>query len=73
MIIENIEIGKITKTKCGLCYIGNLANDDLIAEIKYRMNNLSVDSLLSAGQLEQLISETNISDMKFQATVTQFG
>ena len=31
LIIENIEIGNITKTKCGLCYIGNLANDDLIA------------------------------------------
>lgn len=63
LIIENIEIGNITKTKCGLCYIGNLANDDLIAEVKYRMNNLSVDSLLSAGQLEQLISETNRLDV----------
>lgn len=63
MIIENIEIGNITKTKCGLCYIGDLANDDLIAEVKYRMNNLSVDSLLSAGQLEQLISETNRLDV----------
>lgn len=25
LIIENIEIGNITKTKCGLCYIGDLA------------------------------------------------
>ncbi len=37
-----------------------LANDDLVAEVKYRLNNLEVDSLLSAGELEQLISDSNI-------------
>ena len=59
LIIENIEIGEITKTKCALFYIGNVTNSDLVSEVKYRLNNLSVDSLLSAGQLEQLISDTN--------------
>ena len=57
LVIENIEVGKITKTKCGLCYIKGITNEDLIAEVKYRINNLGVDSLLSAGQLEQLLSE----------------
>lgn len=59
LVIENIEIGEITKTKCALFYIENVTNSDLVAEVKYRLNNLSVDSLLSAGQLEQLISDTN--------------
>ena len=59
LIVENIEIGNITKTKCGLCYIKNIANNDLVAEVKYRLNNLSVDSLLSSGQLEQLIIDNN--------------
>ncbi len=57
LVIENIEIGKITKTKCGLFYLSNITSDDLVAEVKYRLNNLSIDSLLSAGQLEQLISD----------------
>lgn len=59
LIIENIEVGNITKTKCGLVYIKDLTNQDLVAEVKYRLNNLAVDSLLSSGQLEQLISSTN--------------
>ena len=62
LIIENIEVGSITKTKCGVCYVEGIANEDLIAEVKFRLNNLDVDSLLSAGQLEQLISDSsNIS------------
>ena len=57
LIIENIPIGKISQTKCGICYMNNIANSDLVAEVKYRLNNLDVDSLLSTGQLEQLIEE----------------
>lgn len=59
LIIENIEVGKITKTKCGVCYIKDIVNDDLVAEIKFRLNNLGIDSLLSSGQLEQLIIDDN--------------
>lgn len=59
LIIENIEVGAITKTKCAVCYLENIANDDLIAEVKYRINNLEVDSVLSSGQLEQLIINDN--------------
>ena len=57
LIIENIPIGKISQTKCGICYMNNIANSDLVNEVKYRLNNLAVDSLLSTGQLEQLIEE----------------
>ena len=59
LIIENISIGDITKTKCAICYIDNITNDDLVAEVKYRMNNLEIDSLISSGQLEQLIVDDN--------------
>lgn len=59
LIIENITVGDITKTKCVICYIENIANDDLVSEVKYRMNNLKIDSLLSSGQLEQLIVDDN--------------
>lgn len=59
LIIENIEVGKITKTKCAVCYMDNITNSDLINEVKYRLNNLEVDSVLSAGELEQLIVDSN--------------
>lgn len=60
LIIENVEVGEITKTKCAVCYMQNIANPDLVNEVKYRLNNLKVDSLLSAGELEQLICDSNV-------------
>ena len=59
LIIENVSVGKITKTKCAVCYIQNVTNSDLIAEVKFRINNLGIDYLLSSGQLEQLITNNN--------------
>jgi len=35
--------------------MSNITNSDLVAEVKYRLNNLSIDTLISSGQLEQLI------------------
>ncbi len=59
LVIENLEVGKITKTKCAVCYMKNITNSDLVNEVKYRLNNLEIDSLLSAGELEQLLVESN--------------
>ncbi len=57
LIIEETSVGKISKTKVAICYIKNIANDDLIAEVKYRVNNLDIDYLLSSGQLSQIIKD----------------
>lgn len=58
LIIEECEVGAISKTKVDICYLKNIANDDLVAEVKYRVNNLKIDYLISSGQLEQFIKDT---------------
>ena len=57
LIMENIRVGKISKTVCSVCYMRNIANDDLVAEVKYRLNNIDIDYLVSSGQLEQLLED----------------
>ena len=59
LIIENLKVGKVSKTTCSLCYIKNIANDDLVAEAKYRLNNINIDYLVSSGQLEQLFEDNS--------------
>lgn len=59
LIIENLKIGKVSKTPCALCYIKNIANSDLVAEVKYRLNNIGIDYLISSGQLEHLIEDNS--------------
>lgn len=57
LVIEETSVGKISKTQVAICYIKNIANDDLVAEVKYRVNNLDIDYLLSSGQLSQIIKD----------------
>lgn len=59
LVIESVKIGDVTKTNCAVCYIQNITNGDLVSEVKFRLNNLGVDSLLSSGELEQLITDSN--------------
>ena len=57
LIIENTIVGNISKTKLAICYMNNIANPKLVNEVKYRLNNLELDSIFSSGQLEQLIED----------------
>ena len=61
LVIENCSVGKISKTKIAICYLKDIANNDLVAEVKYRVNNLDIDYLTSSGQLEQLIQDNGSS------------
>lgn len=68
LIIEEVEVGKINKTRVAICYVKNLTNEDLVAEAKYRINNLDVDYLLSCNQLEPLIKDD--FDTAFPQTIS---
>ncbi len=48
LIIENIEVGNLSNTKCAVCYMKNIANNELVSEVKYRLNNVNVDYLISS-------------------------
>lgn len=63
LVIENLKVGKLSKTTCAVCYMKNIANNNLVAEVKYRMNNLDVDTIISTGQLEQLIEDNEKIDI----------
>lgn len=61
LIIESLTVGQISKTKLAVCYMKDIANPNLVNEVIYRLNNLALDSLLSTGQLEQLIEDNEKS------------
>ena len=46
----------------------NIANPDLVAEVKYRINNLDIDSITSSGELEQLIKDSSFALPQMVAT-----
>ena len=57
LIIEQLSVGKISKTDISICYMKNITNDDLVNEVRYRINNLDIDTLLSSDTLDRLIQD----------------
>lgn len=63
LIVESVDVGKISKTSCAICYLKNVANTDLVNEVRFRVSNLDIDYLISSGQLEQLIQDDEYSSL----------
>lgn len=63
LVIENSTVGTVSKTKCAICYIKDIANNNLVSEVKYRINNLDIDYIISSSQLEELIKENSKSSI----------
>jgi len=57
LIIENANVGTVSKTNVAICYMKNIANSNLVSEVKYRLNNIDVDYVASSGNVEQLIQD----------------
>lgn len=60
LIIENIEIGRRSKTPCALLYIKDIANDSLVDEMRRRLDNIKVDYIVDSGELEQFIEDSGL-------------
>lgn len=63
LIIEDTSVGAVSKTKIAICYLKDVANDDLVAEVKYRINNLDIDYIIASGQLEDLLKQNSHSSV----------
>ncbi|MCP8617690.1 spore germination protein [Salirhabdus salicampi] len=55
--IDPMEVGKKTKTKISVCYLDNIASQELIDEVKKRIQDIEIDRVLDAGYIEQFIQD----------------
>ncbi|MCY6371707.1 spore germination protein [Clostridium ganghwense] len=55
LIIETLTLGRRTQTDISLLYIGDIANDNVINELRKRLNSIDVDNIIASGMLEQYI------------------
>jgi spore germination protein KA len=60
LIVEDISVGRISKTPCSMLYIKDIANERLVDEVKRRLEGINVDYMLDSGVLEQLIEDSTI-------------
>lgn len=59
LICEGIKIGTISKTRGVLMYISDLANNDLVNEVRNRLNGISMDYCIAIEEVSMLIEDNN--------------
>jgi spore germination protein KA len=59
LVVENIEVGRRTKTQCAIVYMAGIANDKIVTEVRRRITSIEIDAVLSSGSLEQLIETSH--------------
>jgi len=57
LICEGISVGNVSKTPGVIMYLADVANVDLVNEVRRRINGISVDYIISAEEVSLLIEE----------------
>ncbi|MBD0381056.1 spore germination protein [Paenibacillus sedimenti] len=55
--LETMNIGHVTHTTVAIMYIKGIVNDQLLQEVKIRLNDIQIDGILESGYIEQLIED----------------
>ncbi len=66
LIIEEKQLGLISQTPCSVLYMKNIADDALVKETLRRVDNLSIDYIMTSAELEMYMED------KTYSTIPQF-
>ncbi|TSI06203.1 spore germination protein [Lysinibacillus sp. BW-2-10] len=55
--VERTEVGTRTRTNVAVCYMEDIVNEDLLKEVKMRIDAIQMDGVLDAGYIEQFIQD----------------
>ncbi|MBL0389125.1 spore germination protein [Tumebacillus sp. ITR2] len=58
---ESLTIGTRSKTRVGMMYIGDVANEQNLNTLRQRLQELEIDSVISSSVLSQLIDDNSTS------------
>lgn len=56
---DSLMIGKETKTKVGICYMENIAEDETIEKVKKDLKKIDIDGILDSSYLREMISTSS--------------
>lgn len=62
--MEYQTFGRRTKTQACICYVEGVVNPDVLAELKKRLKNVSIDGILDVNYISELIKDSPYSPVK---------
>lgn len=70
LIAEGVKIGDVSKTRGVLLYISDIANENLVKEVKRRINGISMDYVISIEEVSMMV-EDNTFMLTSQTLLTE--
>lgn len=61
LIFENHELGKQTKTAIAIIYIKGIVNKQVLKQVRKKIKQINIDSILETGHIEQLLDDNTFS------------
>lgn len=61
LIAEGVKIGKVSKTRGVMLYISDIANPDLVNEVRRRINGINMDYVISIEEVSMMMEEKTFS------------
>ncbi len=61
LVIENVIIGRQSNTPVSIAYIEGIVNQDVLKEVKSRLDKIDTDAILESGNIEQYICKHKFS------------
>ncbi len=61
LVIEQLSVGRRTKTQVSFAYIADIANPRLVAEVRRRLLSVDIDGVMDSGSLQRFIDDHPIS------------
>lgn len=58
---ETVNLGRYSRTDISLVYIAGVVNEDVLAELRQRLQKIDIDAILDSGYIEQLVQDTPYS------------
>ncbi|OIU71689.1 spore germination protein [Rossellomorea aquimaris] len=59
--LESRVVGRYTHTDVSIMYIKGIANEDIVEEVRRRIDKIDIDAILESAYIEELIQDSTIS------------
>lgn len=58
LFVDNLEIGTLSKTKIGICYMNNIVDSDLLFKIKSKLDDIDIDGIIDSSYIRKYLSNS---------------
>ena len=60
LYVDSLEIGELSKTKIGICYMDNIIDKDLLIKIKSCLDEIDIDGIIDSTYIRRYLSKSKL-------------